>query len=223
MQNRKALSATKAPKQPAPDALAHHTTATLEARLRELREHLGRNTEETIRLERAHILAADLDDERAHDTRKAGIELLASGGNERFDEARGINDVHRRLALLRRLTRDIHAAIDVGEQRLNVLAIREEAQRWEAGRPEYKRHVRAVWESLVALDRAQTERDLFLRKIRVTASGVECGAGWPLAGRLARNESQTYRYGRACVDCGYLTETEFQRAFEDAQARDAQR
>lgn len=212
-------SGSQTPKQPKPDALGHHTLATLSARLGELREHQRRIVAEVIRLEQANVLATELGDERQHDRAQAAFALL-NGTNEAMSEALALADVHVKLARLRRLQRDLHQAFEIAEARVNNLSLKEQAERWAAGRAEFTKHVRAVWAALIQLDKAQGERDAFLRSIRVRPD-VEGGLGWPLAGRLARTESQTYRYGRVLVDCNYLTETEFQRAFEDAKQQDA--
>lgn len=214
----KRAPALQAPKQTAPDALAHHTATTLAARLGELREHLEHVVAEVVRLERANIIAPELDDERTHDTRKAGL-ALAAGGNEPLALVFELQDVHRRLALLRRLSRDLHAAIDVAEARVNILSIAEQGERWNAARPQYRERVREVWKALVALDMAQAARDKFIRDLRVRAD-VEAGPGWVMVGRLAHTESQAYRYGRVLVDIGALSESEFQRDYEAAKQRD---
>jgi len=211
-------SGPQTPKQPAPDALAHHTATTLAARRKELQEHLARVTAERVRLEKANISAVELEDARQYDSRKAAL-ALAAGGNEALAAVFDLQDVHKRLALLGRISRDLHAALEIAEGRANILAIKEQADRWNAVKPEYRLRVREVWRALIELDKAQASRDKLLRDARVPAD-QPAGLGWPMVGRLAHTESTVYRYGRVCVDSGFITETEFQRAYEEAKQRD---
>lgn len=208
-------SGPKTPKQVAPDPLAHFTATTLTARLRELGQHRALFVAEIIRLEKANVIAAELEDDRQHDREGAAINLLC-GNNEAMTAIAEVADVHQKLPRLRRAHRDILRALEIGEGRVVALDAKESGERWRAGKPEYKKRMRAVWAALVQLEKAQQDRDAHIRAMR-SKPDVEGGPGWVFVGRLGHTHSKVFQFGRVCVNEGWITEAEFQRDYENAK------
>lgn len=215
---RKPRPGSQTPTQPEPHPLAHLTLATLTARLGEIRDHQKRILREIIRLEKASIIASEIEGDRAFKLGAAAIEMLA-GNNEHLFALQTLADAHQKLTQLRRAHRIIIAALEVGEAQLNVLSLNERAKREAAHRPQYREDVRGVWKALIELDKAQAKRDKGLRDVQVPGD-QPAGIGWIFGGRLAHNESTVYRFGRVCVDSGFISEAEFQQAYEEAKQRD---
>lgn len=192
------------------------TASALRARLVELQGFAKRITVAVIDLEKGSVIPAELDDEMKYRSRPVAIALL-NGDNEPLNAMFALNDVHQKMALLKRAGRDIREACDIGEARLHVLEIAESAERWRAAAPEHRKNMRAIWKALCELERAQQARDKLFRDAKVSA-GQEGGVGWVFVGRLGHTHSQVYNFGRVAVSQGWISETEFQKEYENAKA-----